>query len=114
LLFTRQLADRLKGTRVTANALHPGFVKSRFYDAEFGALELLHPLINRFAVSPEQGAETLIYLAASPDVSGVSAQYFVNCRPVRASKKADDWEQAVRLWEVSERIAKTGASGVRA
>jgi NAD(P)-dependent dehydrogenase (short-subunit alcohol dehydrogenase family) len=114
LLFTRQLADRLQGTKVTANALHPGFVKSRFYDVEFGALEILRPLINLLAVSPQQGAETLVYLAASPDLEDVSGKYFAKCRSVRPSRKADDSPNAARLWAISDQIARDGAPVGRA
>jgi NAD(P)-dependent dehydrogenase (short-subunit alcohol dehydrogenase family) len=110
LLFTRELAHRLKGTKVTANALHPGFVKSRFYDVEFGALELLRPLVHLLAVSPEKGAETLVYLAASPVLEHVSGQYFANCRSVRPSPKVEDARVAAHLWAVSEQIANTHAA----
>jgi NAD(P)-dependent dehydrogenase (short-subunit alcohol dehydrogenase family) len=105
VLFTRELAHRLQGTSITANAVHPGFVKSRFYAAEFGALELLRPLVSLFAVSPEKGAETLVHVAASRAAEGASRQYFVKCRSVRPSRAAEDSRAGARLWEVSEQIA---------
>jgi NAD(P)-dependent dehydrogenase (short-subunit alcohol dehydrogenase family) len=105
VLFTRELARRLKGTKVTANAVHPGFVKSRFYEVRFGAFEVLRPLVNLFAISPQKGAETLVHVAVSRDLENVSGEYFVKCRSVRPSKAAEDSSVAARLWEVSEQIA---------
>jgi NAD(P)-dependent dehydrogenase (short-subunit alcohol dehydrogenase family) len=106
VLFTRELARRLKGTKVTANAVHPGFVKSRFYEVGFGAFEVLRPLVNLFAISPQKGAETLVHVAVSRDLENVSGEYFVKCRSVRPSKAAEDSSVAARLWEVSEQIAR--------
>ena len=79
--FTRELARRLAGTGVTVNAAHPGYVASRF--ARDGDL-YLEPVISLgaklFAISPEQGAQTSVYLASSPDVEGVTGHYFAKCR----------------------------------
>jgi NAD(P)-dependent dehydrogenase (short-subunit alcohol dehydrogenase family) len=105
VLFTRELARLLKGTKVTANAVHPGFVKSRFYEASFGVLEVLRPLVSLIAISPEKGAETLIHVVVSRDLDNVSGEYFVKCRSVRPSKAAEDSTAAARLWEVSGQIA---------
>jgi NAD(P)-dependent dehydrogenase (short-subunit alcohol dehydrogenase family) len=105
VLFTRELARRLEGTKITANAVHPGFVNSRFYEVEFGALEVLRPLVNLFAISPQKGAATLVHVASSPALENVSGQYFVKCRSVRPSKAAEDSSLGARLWEVSTQIA---------
>src|SRR5215469_13211259 len=80
ILFTRELARRLAGTGVTANCLHPGFVATRFGAENGGLFALVLSLAKNFALSPEQGAETLVYLASSPEVAGVSGQYFYKCR----------------------------------
>ncbi len=105
ILFTRELARRLAGTGVTANCLHPGVVATRFGDNAGGLLGLLMPLVKRLSISPERGAETIVYLAASPDVEGVSGLYFAKCAPVTPSAAARDDAAAARLWEASERLA---------
>jgi len=110
VLFTRELARRLQGTNVTANAVHPGFVKTRFYQVEFGALELLRPLVNLFAISPEKGAQTLVHVAVSRALEHVSGEYFVKCRSVRPSRTAEDSSVGGRLWDVSEQIERIAAS----
>jgi NAD(P)-dependent dehydrogenase (short-subunit alcohol dehydrogenase family) len=105
ILFTRELARRLAGTGVTANCLHPGVVATRFGDNAGGLLGLMMPLVKRLSISPERGAETIVYLAASPDVEGMSGLYFAKCAPVTPSKAAQDAAAAARLWEASERLA---------
>lgn len=102
ILFTRELARHLEGTGVTANALHPGTVATGLWKntgSTFGALlGVLAPL---FMKTPEQGAETSIYLAVSPEVTGVSGLYFSECKATAPSKAAQDDAAARRLWEIS-------------
>lgn len=106
ILFTRELARRLAGSGVTANCLHPGFVASRFGDNNAGLFRLGVGLAKRlFALSPEQGAETIVYLASSPEVEGVSGGYFDKCRLRQPSAAARDDAAARRLWEESARLA---------
>jgi NAD(P)-dependent dehydrogenase (short-subunit alcohol dehydrogenase family) len=107
ILFTRELARRLAGTGVTANSFHPGFVATRFGDESGGLVSLGVRIGKRFALTPEQGAETLVYLASSPDVEGVSGEYFVKCRRATPTLAAQDDEMARRLWEETARIAAT-------
>ena len=76
ILFTRELAKRLAGTGVTANCLHPGVVASRFADDAGGWTGRVFPFLKRFAISPAKGADTIVYLASSPDVAKVSGEYF--------------------------------------
>ena len=76
ILFTRELAKRLAGTGVTANCLHPGVVASRFGDQLGGLTGWLFPLAKRFFISPAQGADTIVYLASSPEVATISGEYF--------------------------------------
>ncbi len=104
LLFTYELARRLEGSRVTANALHPGLVASNFGMNNRGLFRLAKPLINLFSISNEQGARTSIFLASSPEVEGVSGRYFVKCAPQRSSEASYDREAAGKLWEVSARM----------
>lgn len=108
LLFTYELARRLRGTGVTANALHPGAVNTGFGKNNRGLVKLAMGLVSRFELSPEKGAQTSIYLASSPEVEGVSGQYFDQCKPVRSSPASYDEEAQKRLWEISAQM--TGLS----
>jgi len=103
VLFTAELARRLAGRGVTANCLHPGIVRSNIV----GNSPLVRGLIKLFgwiAVTPEQGAETSIYLASSPEVEGISGEYFIRKKVARMSREAADPAVARRLWEVSEKL----------
>ncbi len=106
ILFTRELARRLAGTGVTANCLHPGFVATRFGDESGGfvshAIRLWKKL---FAISPEQGAETLVYLTSAPEVANVTGGYFYKCRPATPAAAAQDDIAARRLWLETARLA---------
>jgi NAD(P)-dependent dehydrogenase (short-subunit alcohol dehydrogenase family) len=106
ILFTRELARRLQGTGVTANCLHPGFVATRFGDEAGGMLTRFVSFAKLFAIPPEKGAETLVYLAASPSVAAVTGAYFYRCRPVRPSSAAQDDQAALGLWERSAELAE--------
>jgi NAD(P)-dependent dehydrogenase (short-subunit alcohol dehydrogenase family) len=109
ILFTRELARHLAGTGVTANCLHPGFVATRFADESGGAIQRLAGVLKKlFAISPEKGAETMVYLASSPDVAHQTGLYFYQCRPVTPSRQAQDDASAARLWSESERLEVAG------
>lgn len=105
ILYTRELARRWAGTGVTANCLHPGFVATRFGDQSGGLLSYGVRVAKMFAISPEKGADTLVYLAASPEVATVSGGYFYKCRPVTPSKEARDDAAAKQLWIETARLA---------
>jgi NAD(P)-dependent dehydrogenase (short-subunit alcohol dehydrogenase family) len=107
IYFTRELARRLDGTDVTVNALHPGFVRSDF--GRGGDLSGVYGwgikyVASPFAISPEKGARTTIYLASSPEVNGVTGGYFYKCKPATPSSVAQDYAAARRLWDVSEQL----------
>jgi NAD(P)-dependent dehydrogenase (short-subunit alcohol dehydrogenase family) len=104
VLFTYELARRLQGTGVTANAVHPGSVATGFAHNTPGFLNRVMGLVDRFSLTPEQGARTMIYLASSPEVEGVSGKYFDKSKAVPSSKASYDEEAARRLWEISEQI----------
>jgi len=108
LLFTRELARQLRGTGVIANAFHPGFVASRFGDNNRGAMSAVFRLLKRFALTPEEGAKTLVYLASSDQVSNVSGEYFDKSAPATPTKDAQDDAAAKWLWAESERLAQIG------
>jgi NAD(P)-dependent dehydrogenase (short-subunit alcohol dehydrogenase family) len=106
LLFTRELARRLEGTGVTANAAHPGVVGTSLLFGGWAPLRLLKPFLR----TPEQGASTVIYLASSPEVEGVSGRYFRDEREIRPAAAALDDEAARRLWRVSAELTGVDAS----
>ena len=108
ILFTRELARRLAGTGVTANCLHPGFVASRFGDESGGLMSLAVRAAKLFAITPEQGAETIVYLASSPEVEGKSGGYYYKCRPDTPSRAAQNDMDARRLWDVCAKLSGVG------
>jgi NAD(P)-dependent dehydrogenase (short-subunit alcohol dehydrogenase family) len=103
ILFTNELARQLDGTGVTANSVHPGWVDSRFgRDGDIGALEWVFGLGGRlFAISPERGAETSVFLARDPGVADTNGSYFVKSKVRRTSSHGADAAAATRLWEIS-------------
>jgi NAD(P)-dependent dehydrogenase (short-subunit alcohol dehydrogenase family) len=105
ILFTRELARRLHGTGVTANCLHPGFVATRFGDQSGGLISRLVWLAKFFAISPAKGAETIVYLASSPDVAETAGQYFNKSVPTTPSSEAQDDLSAFLLWQRSAALA---------
>jgi NAD(P)-dependent dehydrogenase (short-subunit alcohol dehydrogenase family) len=103
ILFTRELARRLEGTGVTANALHPGTVRTGFAkDGDTSGWFAIGVKIGgMFFLSPSKGARTSVFLASSDEVEGRSGEYWVRCKPVEPSSAARDDESARRLWEIS-------------
>ncbi len=106
VLFTYELARRLEGTGVTANTLHPGIVATNFSRNSGGPVGLIMRLLRFAFLSPEEGARTSIYLAASPEVEGVTGKYFVKCRAVPSSPASRDTDSAARLWRVGAEYTK--------
>ncbi len=107
VLFTYELARRLQGTGVTANCLHPGFVATGFAQNNSGALQALIKVGQVFAISPEKGAETSVFLASSSLVEGVSGKYFANKKERKSAKQSYDEPVARRLWDVSAQLTGT-------
>jgi NAD(P)-dependent dehydrogenase (short-subunit alcohol dehydrogenase family) len=102
ILFTRALAQRLSGTGVTANCFHPGFVGTGFNRNNGWLMDVAMSIGRVFARTPEQGADTLVWLADAPEVSSISGAYFMDRREVRPSQAARDDAAAERLWQLSE------------
>ena len=109
ILFTIELARRLAGTGVTANALHPGAVASRLGTQNGWVGKLVTGLLKPFFKTPDQGARTSVHVATVPELDGISGAYFANCREKRPAAPARDPETARRLWETSARLTGTGA-----
>ncbi len=109
VLFTYELARRLEGTGVTVNALHPGFVRTGF-STNNGALAgvLMATLGRLFAVSPQKGAETSVYLASSAEVANITGKYFADKREKRSTSLTHDLAAQERLWKLSADL--TGAT----
>jgi retinol dehydrogenase-14 len=102
VMFTYELARRLKGSGVTATVLHPGVVRTGFGAEDPSRIfKLLVPIWRPFMKTPQQGAATSIELASSPMVEGVTGTYFANGRPQRSNKASYDGAATARLWEVS-------------
>jgi NAD(P)-dependent dehydrogenase (short-subunit alcohol dehydrogenase family) len=109
ILFTRELAKRLKGSGVTATCLHPGFVGTRFgqNNAKSGLMKFIARTAMSFGMKPEEGAKTIIWLASSPEVEGQSGGYYIKCRLAKPSDAAQHDGDARRLWEMSAAIAES-------
>lgn len=106
ILFTRELARQLAGTGVTANSWRPGFVATRFGDHAGRLISFGVGIAKRFALTPQQGAETLVYLASSPEVAGVTGEYFHKCKPAPPSREAQHPVLAERFWAETESLVR--------
>jgi len=107
ILFTYELADKLKGTKVTANCLHPGAVATNMgINRKTGFGTFITKLLKPFFNTPEKGAETTIYLAISKEVEGISGKYFYKQKEILSSKRSYNKEDAKKLWELSEKMTK--------
>jgi NAD(P)-dependent dehydrogenase (short-subunit alcohol dehydrogenase family) len=104
ILFTSELARRLDGTDVTATCLHPGVVRTGFGRQGPAFVRAFLMVAGVFLLTPERGADTAIWLAASSEVDGASGGYYVKRRLAEPSRNARDPESARRLWRLSERL----------
>jgi NAD(P)-dependent dehydrogenase (short-subunit alcohol dehydrogenase family) len=105
ILWTRELARRLEGAGVTANCVHPGGVNTNFAGDARGMIGAVMGLTRRFMLTPAQGTDTLIHLAASPEVAGKTGGYWTRRRLVQPAAAARDPIAARRLWEISAQLA---------
>jgi NAD(P)-dependent dehydrogenase (short-subunit alcohol dehydrogenase family) len=110
IAFTTELARRMaaQGANVTANAMHPGFVNTGFATNNGGlmklGMEMMRPFFRPFILSPEQGADTAVWLAAAPEMEGKTGGYYEKRKPASVSPAGRDADAARRLWEVSEAL----------
>ncbi len=108
ILFTYELARRLPKGGTTVNCLHPGVVKSNFGQKENDVWWVKYgfPLLKPFIRTAEQGAETSIFLASSPEVEGVTGKYFDTKKSIKSSSISYDIQVAARFWQVSEQLTQ--------
>jgi retinol dehydrogenase 14 len=112
LLFTYELASRLEGTSVTANALHPGVVRTAFAAEDASTLQrLFTPFVRPFLKTPAEGAATSMHLASAPDLEQVTGRYFANSKPKTSSKRSHDEAAAARLWQLSADLVGLTTAG---
>jgi retinol dehydrogenase 12 len=105
LLFTFELSRRLAGTGVTANAVHPGFVRSEFARTASPIMRAAVRVGMVGAISVEKGAKTTLWAATDPQLSGVTGKYFARSAVADPSAGARDEAAQRRLWEISEKLA---------
>ena len=108
VLFTYELSRRLEGTGVTVNSLHPGAVATNIWKGSMGPFSFLGNISNLFLITPEEGAETPVYLASSPEVEGATGRYYDRKREKQSSAESRDQVTAKKLWDESGRM--TGLS----
>lgn len=101
VMFSHALARHLRGTNVTSNVLHPGSVATGFGRNLSGGMRLLVELARPFELTPERGADTIIYLATSPDVEGVTGKYFAQRKQVLSSPASNQEANQQRMWQIS-------------
>lgn len=114
VLFTKELQRRLSGTTATANCFEPGMVRTRFgaFGSDLGlVLNALYALARPFARTPEQGADSLVWLATSPEAAPLRGEYVSDRRPATPSRQALDPSLAADLWSVSERLCAGAGAG---
>jgi NAD(P)-dependent dehydrogenase (short-subunit alcohol dehydrogenase family) len=106
VLFTHELAKKLQGTGVTVNAVHPGTVATNIWTRPFGPAGFITALPKLFMASPEKGAETIVYLASSPDAQSLSGEYLEKLKVKKSSEESYDEGIGQRLWDVSAKLTR--------
>jgi len=106
VLFTQELAERIKDTGITVNALHPGHVATNIWNMWPGKWyqALLNKIIKWFTIPPEEASQTSIYLASSDEVKGINGKYFDKKKPKEVSSKCKDMQLQKGLWQLSEKL----------
>jgi NAD(P)-dependent dehydrogenase (short-subunit alcohol dehydrogenase family) len=109
ILFTYELARGLEGSGVTANCLDPGAVRTNLGRDFRGFFRVFLAVLWPLMISPEEGAQTTLYLAASPEVAGVSGKFFFNKKEIRSAPISYDEATARRLWQISAELTSVCA-----
>jgi len=105
ILFTFELAEKLKGTGVTVNALHPGVVRTNFAGDLKGIFGLLNKMFKPFLISPKKGAATSVYLASSEEVKNITGKYFEKCKAVVPKNEFINSTNQKLLWDKSMKFS---------
>jgi len=106
VLFTHELAKKLQGTGVTVNAVHPGTVATNIWSRPLGPVGFIMALPKLFMTSPDQGAETIVYLASSTDAKGLNGEYLEKLKVKKSSDESYNEEISQRLWDVSAKLTR--------
>lgn len=106
ILFTHELAKKLQGTGVTVNAVHPGTVATNIWSRPLGPVGFIMALPKLFMTTPKHGAETIVYLASSPDANGLNGEYLEKLKVKKSSDESYNEEVAQRLWDVSAKLTQ--------
>jgi NAD(P)-dependent dehydrogenase (short-subunit alcohol dehydrogenase family) len=106
VLFTHELAKKLQGTEVTVNSLHPGTVATNIWSRPLGKMGFIMSLPKLFMTSPEKGAETIVYLASSPEAKNLNGEYLEKLKVKKSSDESYNEEFAQRLWDVSAKLTR--------
>jgi NAD(P)-dependent dehydrogenase (short-subunit alcohol dehydrogenase family) len=111
VMFTLELSRRLQGTGVTVTCVHPGMVHTNFGKVDLRNLftKIIGPFFRPFMVGPEQGADTAVWLASSPEMAGVTGKYFIRRKERKVNPQALDTAACARLWEISEQLVHRAA-----
>jgi retinol dehydrogenase 14 len=104
IIFTYELDRRWEGTGISTNAVHPGAVRSNFGNEARPVFKYLIKIGKPILKSPEKGAETIVYLATSPEVEGIAGKFFASLKQQRSNAESYNKEVWTRLWEVSEEL----------
>jgi NAD(P)-dependent dehydrogenase (short-subunit alcohol dehydrogenase family) len=104
VMFTYALARRLAGSGVMVNTLRPGVVATGFGENNAGPLRLAARIFHLFAITPKQGADTVVYLASSPEVEGITGKYWDKRKAIPSSPVSYDEAAQQRLWDVSAQL----------
>jgi NAD(P)-dependent dehydrogenase (short-subunit alcohol dehydrogenase family) len=108
ILFTHELAKRLDGTGVTVNSAHPGVVRTNFANNN-GLVTFGFRLMRPFFISPKTAAKRILYVATSPELEGVTGEYFTKMHEAKSSQESYEDDSAKRLWQISEQLTKLSA-----
>ena len=110
VLFTRELAERLAGTGVTVNCMHPGAVGTNLGKQNGTFAQVLTTIIRPFMRTPAKGADTIVWLATAPELEGVTGKYYFDRREKRGSRESQDVDVRKRLWTVSEQLTERSSA----
>jgi len=106
VIFTHELAKKLQGTSVTVNAVHPGTVATNIWSRPLGPVGFIMALPKLFMTSPKRGAETIVYLAFSPNAKDLNGEYLEKLKVKKSSDESYNEEIAQRLWDVSTKLTR--------